>query len=183
MKANEIYFERNQGPWNWTMRMEITNFKELWFSNLKLITKLRLTSFALGQKLFGQFNLFTHVELNKNDKKVFHSTSINKWGLALYKSQKTFLLLDDGESLLLEGVEFFWPLIFKRVPFESMPGRVDKNTIHAYYKMPLAGTFCDCVAKLGPSEGFVELSTPWLSGRLILLSKSKQVLEQRFSRD
>lgn len=37
MKANEIYFDRTRGSWEWVVDFEISNYSILWQSNLTLL--------------------------------------------------------------------------------------------------------------------------------------------------
>lgn len=38
---------------------------------------------------------------------VEHSTKLKKWGLTFYRSEKKFILNEDGRTIRLEGVEYF----------------------------------------------------------------------------
>lgn len=180
MKPNEIYFERNQGSWDWEMAFKISSYMTLWKSDLRLITKIRLSAFALSQIIIGPFQMWTSVDFQKANQKVYHSTKLSKFRITFYRSEKTFFLEEEGHGIRLEGVEYFWPLNFKAVPFHPVLGSVDKSSIHASYQMPLAGTLCNCQTYLGESEGYMEISTPWLTGRFTLTQNSRRILASRF---
>lgn len=180
MKPNEIYFDRARGPWDWLVEFEITSDSTLWGSHLTWLTKCRISLFAMTQKIFGPFQLWTHVDFVKESQQVKHTTIMKKWGFIFYKSHKTISLASDGIGLKLEGAEFFWPLISRAVSFQPVVGSVDVSTSKASYQMPLAGTLCDCKTYLGPYEGYMEISTPWLRGRFTLQASSKEILASRF---
>lgn len=181
MKPSEVYFKRNQGHWDWKIDILIPSFIDLLKADISLISKLRMISLYWGQKLFGHLKVTTFVDFKTDQKQVIHYTNMSKWKMTFYKSKKIFSLLDDGQGLTLEGVEYFWPLIFMPIKFKTMNGHVHENAIHASYKMPLAGTFCDCTAFLGPTEGYATLKTSWFLGKLTLLENSKEKLAQSFS--
>lgn len=69
MKPNVQYFERNRGSWNWSVDFEISSYRDLWQTDLKLLTKFRISAFALTQKFLGPFRMWTHVDL-KNEQTV-----------------------------------------------------------------------------------------------------------------
>lgn len=179
MKPNEIYFDRNRGSWDWAVNFEISSYHGLWTADLKLLTKLRISAFALTQKIFGPFHMWTNVDFLEDVQKVQHSTKMKKWGIIFYRSEKTFFIEDDGNGLRLEGAEYFWPLISQPVPFQPVFGSVDKSTTHASYKMPLAGTLCDCQTHLGQPDGYMDISTPWLKGRFTLEEGSRKIFASR----
>jgi len=181
MNANEIYFQRNRGSWDWQMDFRVSSYRRLWKSQLSLLNKIRMSAFALAQTFLGPFEMWTHIDIPQGSPSVQHSTRMTKWGFLFYRSEKTFLLDDDGFGIRLEGVEYFWPLEFKAVPFSPSRGVVDSSTTRASYQMPLAGTACECQAYLGPSEGYIDVATPWLKGRFTLIESSRKVLESRFN--
>lgn len=180
MKPNEVYFYRTRGSWDWTVYFEITKYSNFWRSNLNLLTKLRISAFALTQKIFGPFVMWTNVDFSTDVQKVRHSTMMRKWGISFYRSEKTIFLESDGHGLRLEGAEYFWPLIFRAVPFQPVFGAVDISTTQASYKMPLAGAFCDCQTYLGQANGYMDISTPWLRGRFALNTDSSMIFASRF---
>jgi hypothetical protein len=182
MKPNEIYFERNSGSWDWLVIFEISNYFGLWQSDLKLITKLRVSTFSLTQKIFGSFQMWTNVNFLKDMKRVQHSTRLSKWGITFYRSEKTFFIESDGCGIKIEGVEYFWPFISKPSSFQPVFGSIDSSTTSASYKMPLAGTFCDCQTHLGQQDGYIDISTSWLKGRFTLSEESRRILASRLLR-
>lgn len=178
-KPNEIYFERHLGSWDWEIEFAISDHRGLWGSSQRLWTKLSLSAFSFFQKLPGSFRMRTHVEMQKEEKKVLHSTSLKRWGITFYRSKKTFHLASDGQGLSIEGVEYFWPLISRAYPFAPAKGFVAPSTTQAIYQMPLAGALCDCKTHLGQQEGYIELATPWMRGRFRLTESSRKILASR----
>jgi hypothetical protein len=180
MKPSEAYFYRNRGSWDWTVDFRIQSYKLLWSASLSVVTKARLSMFAISQRLFGSFRMWTFVDYEMGASLVRHSTKMKKWGLTFYKSEKTFMLEDDGESLQLDGVEYFWPFLNSPVPFTQLTGAVQKSTTSATYDMPIAGTQCKCQSFLNKDEGYINIETPWLYGRFTLCPDSIKRLVVRF---
>ncbi len=180
MKPNELYFRRNQGEWNWNVDFKVISYSSLWRTNLSLSSKFRVSAFDLTQKLFGRFQMWTNVNFRTGRNSVEHSTRLKKWGLTFYRSEKEFDLAEDGKTLRLHGVEYFWPAMCVASPFSPMSGSVDESTTQAVYQMPLAGTSCDCRTYLDGRDAYIEIEAPGLKGRFELTEESKKILASRF---
>lgn len=179
MNRGEVYFYRNRGPWDWNMDLKILSFRDLWSDDIPLVSKIRLSLFSLSQFIFGSFAMWTEVNFQKGNDVVQHSTKLSKWGITFYSSEKEFRIKDDGATLELQGVEFFWPLSFLPVALTPSSGVIEESTMNAAYQMPLAGTFCDCRSFLDQSNGYMEIKTPWLKGKMTLTESSQKILRQR----
>jgi hypothetical protein len=123
--------------------------------------------------------MWTNVQFNERENVVRHSTKMSKWGLTVYRSEKNFLLLEDGCSLRLEGVEYFWPFSFLAIPFNPKTGAVSPSSTTATYKMPMGGTECDCQTFLDKPAGYIDIKAPGLNGRFCLTQESQEVLAKR----
>jgi hypothetical protein len=180
VQANQLYFHRNQGSWNWRVRFELVSWARLWRANISLFSKISLSLLVIVQRCFGEFKMWTDVDVAGLPNVVRHSTTMKKWGLTVYRSEKKFTLHENGTGIQLEGREYFWPLSFIGIPFPATHGSVDTGTpTRAIYQMPMAGTQCECRAFLEMPEGHINISSPFLTGRFSLTSESNEILRSR----
>lgn len=174
------YFQRNQGEWHWMIKFQITSWNKFAGSSLPFINKIRIASLIFAQKFFGQFSMWTNVEVQDAKNLIIHKTIIKRWGIIHYKSIKYFRLTNDQGSLHIDGDEFLWPLINTAVPFEPTQGIVESSSTRARYQMPFAGSVCDCHAFLEMPQGHLLIETPWLKGTFNLTPESNKKLESKF---
>ena len=183
MKANYTYFYRNRGPWSWQIRLDLVSWSALWKAEISFFSKTCVSILALIQRALGPLQMWTHVDVQGSSNIIHHSTKIKKYGFTIYRSEKTFILDENGSDLLLEGKEYYWPLTFIGIPFTATTGSVDQCTTRASYQMPVAGAFCDCRAYLELPLGYIEISAPWISGRFCLTEASNKNLRERFHQE
>lgn len=180
VKPNQVYFYRNRGPWDWNVNFELKSWRDLWRSEAPFLSKISLSALILAQDFTGSLQMWTKVDFQESVSVVHHSTRMKKWGLTIYRSEKDFILEEDGYGIQLEGVEYYWPLGFLAIPFKSQRGIVDVSTTRASYQMPMAGIACDCQAILELPNGQIKISTPWFNGSFMLTEDSNNRLAKRF---
>ena len=180
MTANQVYFYRNRGTWNWQVRFELMSWLVLWRADVSVVTKVCISMLIFAQRILGPFQMWTNVRLQESANLVRHSTKLIKFGFTIYRSEKIFFLSENGFEVRLEGKEYFWPLNFVGIPFPPTTGAVDASTTRASYQMPLAGTVCSCQAVLEIRGGSMDIATPWMKGRFSLTEASNKKLRERF---
>ena len=165
MKPSETYFKNHQGQWVWTADFKVTNWKNFWSATLSLTNKLRILDLALSQIFLGKYKMLTSVNFNDSKKIVKHSTRLKKWGFLIYRSEKSFVLADDGQKFAVEGFEYCWPFIWKAVPFTPSKGVVSSSATRASYRMPMLTNIYECETFMDKSPKEIHLECSWLKAR------------------
>jgi hypothetical protein len=155
----------------------------LWKAEISFFSKACLSVLTIVQRFLGPLQMWTCVDFQEYPDLVRHSTKMKKCGLTIYRSEKTFFLDKNGAGIRLEGKEYYWPLNFIGFSFAPTVGLVDTSTTRASYKMPMAGTQCDCRAFLELPVGYINITAPWINGRFTLTDASNKTLQERFERE
>lgn len=179
MKANEAYFKRLHGAWQWTAEFRIKSWMGLWTSPIRWPHKLRVIGMLLSQRLFGKLSLWTRVEFQENSQIVRHSLKLTSWGVPFYRSEKRISLDTDGFGLLIDGEEYFWPTIRKPITFSHYQARVSELKTSANYRWPLFEFPFPCETRLGNGEGFIRLDAEWLECLFQMTDRSLEELNRR----
>jgi len=180
MKANQAYFYRNRGPWNWRVQFDFESWSVLWKAEISFFSKACLSVLAIVHRFLDPLQMWTCVGFQESSDLVRHSTKMKKCGLTIYRSEKTFILDKNGTDIRLEGKEYYWPLSFIGFPFVPTVGLVDASTTRASYQMPIAGAQCNCHAFLELPVGHIDITAPWIRGRFSLTDASNKTLQDRF---
>lgn len=162
------------------MWVEIRNWSLFWRSPSAMMHKISLTLLVLTQNLCGAFRMHTRVDPKLEANVVHHSTRISKWGVTIYRSEKTFHLDKNGEDLRLDGYERFGILGFLKRDFPSQTGRVASTGTRASYHMPIACAIYPCQAILEPPRGRIEIETQGFKIKMELTETSNQELISKF---
>jgi hypothetical protein len=179
MGPNEKYFLRARGPWRWTVQFKLISLNGLWRSSIHWTHKIRAVGMLLNQLIFGKFSMWTCVEFEENSLRVKHLLRLTKWGIVFYRSEKRISPDPNGFDLVIDGEEYFWPIISKPEPFKNLKGRVDPSFTSAKYQWPLFGLPSNCETLLGKDQGIIRLDSGWLQSTFQLTSGSMVELNLR----
>jgi hypothetical protein len=179
MNANEAYFYRLRGHWNFDPWFRILNWKELAKSKATLFNKVRLIFFVSVQNIFGPYKMETEVDPTVGVGKVKHTTIVKKMGLQILRSEKIFHLDEDGTGVKLTGAEYYWPLISTAIEFAPMQGQIEKSATRAHYGMPLVGLQTRCEAIMEEPQAVIAIHLEWFEGIFKFTPESMAALKSR----
>jgi hypothetical protein len=179
MNANQAYFQRLNGPWTFRPVFVILSWRGLLRSEFSFVNKVKLIVFVLFQKLFGPYRMNTLVDFESGSDKVRHSTVVQKFGVQILRSEKIFLLDENGFDVKLSGAEYYWPRTWRPVPFVPMSGRVNEGATRAQYGMPLMGLKTECQALMEAPQASIKISLPWFEGVFNFTVESMATLNSR----
>ena len=78
MRANQAYFYRNHGPWNWAVEFNILSWKGLWHADIPFVSKICVSALVAMQWLPGPIQMWTRVISEESQKVVRHFTKMQK---------------------------------------------------------------------------------------------------------
>jgi hypothetical protein len=162
------YFQAKEGHWRGTLRLEITDPRQLRASPLRLLDRWSMWSMAIASRL-STLVLSTTVDYasrgHRNE--VLHTTRMTNLGVTLFRSQEVILLGDDGHSFRMTGTEAYFPRLWKATEWAAH-GAVAAGHDGAAYHIPFCGVTIEQHTRMTP-QGLEVIQTMPFSRASILL--------------
>lgn len=135
-----------------------------------------ILNFFLLSRLPGTQWLKTSLDYHysgPNRNKVLHTTQVTQWGLVLMKSSEVFRLHDNGQDVLIEGLQRFFPFYWQSKDYKNSHCRINLEGTKASYHLTWFGLPLDQSTEFKDGELEIRMDLGWAKTAQILRRQTK----------
>jgi len=140
--ANATYYDIGLGVWQGTFDFTVTEWKQLWSSDIGIKNKFLVVAMFLVTRVLGKGRIWSRLtQLPDLDgaSVVGNEVRITKFGITLYVLNERYLLHGDCRQVTVQSRERFGPVPFLFNVSKEHPAEILDHGRRAIYYIPLLG--------------------------------------------